>query len=83
MASVKQFELPDELMRAIERRAAARAVSVEEQIIQDLSLVEHELGALDEQELLAVVRREREEMAARGITITAAEIAEAKAWGRK
>jgi plasmid stability protein len=83
MASVNRFELPDELMRAIERRAAAHAISVEQQIVQDLSLVEHELGALDEQELLALVRREREEMAARGITISAAELAEAKAWGRK
>jgi plasmid stability protein len=83
MSATKQVQLPDELAQALERRAAAHSISVEEQIVRDLSLVETELGALNETELLAEVRRDREAMARRGIKMTDEFLARAKAWGRK
>ena len=83
MPVIKQVELPDGLALALERRAAARSVTVEQQIVQDLSFVEMETVALAESDLMAEVRRGRASMANQGVFATDEFIVKAKAWGRK
>jgi plasmid stability protein len=83
MATVKQIELPDELVRAIERRAAIFGHSFEEQVVSDLRFFAKEKEELAEEQLMVAVRREREELATRGVWATEEEINAAKVRGRK
>ena len=83
MATIKQLDVPDDLLQAIERSAAAHGISVEEQVVRDLSLVEGNGESLTEAELLQAIRQERQAMAAKGVRLTPGDLAEAKAWGRK
>ena len=80
---VRELHLPDELAELLGRRAAARGVTLEEQIVRDLATVEGNPDELTEDELLALIRRDRERMAAQGVHATEEFLAEAKAWGRK
>ena len=68
MARLNHLEIPDTLMEALRRRAAAHGLTVEEQAIRDLADAhradEDERTAMDE------IRRERDAMAARGVFMT-------------
>jgi hypothetical protein len=83
MATLKQLQLPDELLHSIERRAAAQDITIQEQVVRDLSLAEKGPRDVDEKALLVLIRKEREEMAARGVYLTDELLREAKNWGRK
>lgn len=88
MAIFKQVELPDELLRSLERRAAAHGLSVEQQMLMDLREISDECETintelLSEEEMLTTVRRERQELAARGVWMTEDDVNTAKRWGRK
>ena len=83
MATLKQLELPDELLRSIVDRANKQGISVEEQVVRDLALVESGRENSSEPELLAAVRREREELASKGVSLTDEVFAAARNWGRK
>jgi hypothetical protein len=81
MAILNQLQLPDELLAAIARRAKEQGISIEEQVVRDLTRAEC-TSAEDEQTLLAEIRREREAMAARGVHLTEDFLKKAKNWGR-
>jgi hypothetical protein len=87
MARLQSIELPDALLESIKKRATARGISVEEQVILDLKSVEPVKEPADdeltEEELLQAIRRDREAMAARGVWLTQVDIDAAKRWGRK
>lgn len=83
IATLKQVELPEEVFRSLERRAAAHGLSLEEQVVSDLSTIDAGLRVLTEEELLDAIRREREELAARGVWVTNEQINAAKNWGRR
>jgi hypothetical protein len=83
MATLNQMHLPDELLLAIQRRAQARGVTVEEQIVRDLEVAEVINGGSDEQALLAEIRRERQVMASKGVYLTEEFLRQAKKWGRE
>jgi plasmid stability protein len=82
MATLKDLPIPDELLARIELRAKVHGVSVEEQVVRDLSALEDREG-VDEERLLSEIRREREEMAAGGVYLTDELLREAKHWGRE
>jgi plasmid stability protein len=86
MATLELQNMPEELMEEIRRRARSHGVSVEEQVVRDLSAIPNEPPARtdeEEEKMLEEIRREREELASRGVFITKEMIDEAKNWGRK
>ncbi len=82
MATLGRLEMPDELYHSIERRAGGEGISVAELVVRELSSLEC-FRSFDEKKLLADIRRERDELAAKGVYITDAMVQEAKVWGRK
>lgn len=86
MATLELQNVPEELVEQIRRRAESRGVSVEEQVVCDLSIIPPappKRTDKEEEALLEEIRRDREELAARGVFITKEMIDEAKNWGRK
>ena len=83
MARIREIDLPDQLLQAIQKRAAAQGITVEQQVVQDLALAEAGEEDLSEQELMVAIRRERQALADKGISLTPDELNEAKNWRRK
>jgi hypothetical protein len=83
MATLHQIHLPDDLLAAIKRRAEERGISIEEQLIRELSQGQNAPSAENEQALLTQIRAERNAMAAEGIQLTDELLNEAKNWGRE
>jgi hypothetical protein len=81
MATIN-LNLPDALLRVIEKRARGQGVSIEEQIRRDLALVETDSQALSESDLLAYIRSEREVLAGKGVFVSDDDLRAAKKWGR-
>jgi hypothetical protein len=79
MTTIKDLAIPDELLAQIELRARLHGVTVDQQVVSDLTVV-HERNAVDEEALLTVIRQEREKMAARGVFLTDELLCEAKNW---
>lgn len=73
--------IPQNLFHQIEDRARTQGTTVDDQAAELLAKALAEDPR--EAELLAEIRREREEMASRGVFLTNASIAEAKRWGRE
>jgi hypothetical protein len=73
--------VPDALFHQIEERARASGKTVEVEAVELLAKALNE--DLAEAELMAEIRKERDEMAARGVFLTNESIAEAKNWGRE
>jgi hypothetical protein len=68
MAEIDHLEIPDTLLESIRQRASAIGISLEEQLIRDLSAAAQLQN--NERQLLDEIRREREEMAAKGVFLT-------------
>jgi hypothetical protein len=83
MAKIREIDLPDQLLQAIQKRAAAQGITVEQRVVQDLAMAEAGEEDLSEQELLVAIRRERQALAEKGIGLTPDELTEAKNWRRK
>jgi len=73
--------VPDDLFKELEERARARGISVDGEAAELLA------RALDrdkrESQLMSEIRKEREELARRGVFLTDEIIQQAKNWGRK
>jgi hypothetical protein len=67
MAELDHLEIPDSLLASIRQRAAVAGISVEQQLVRDLSSVAQDQ---DDRQLLEEIRKEREEMAAKGVFLT-------------
>jgi hypothetical protein len=81
MKHLEILDLPDAVYEAIERRARAAGHAPAAEAVKLLSLgVEAELK---EQVLLEEIRKDRDEMARRGIFLTDEDIQSAINWGRK
>ena len=73
--------VPENLFHQIEERARTQGTTVDDQAAELLAKALAEDPR--EAELLAEIRKEREEMASRGVFLTNESIAEAKSWGRE
>jgi hypothetical protein len=82
MATLSKLELPDDLYHSMERRAGGEGISVAELVIRELSAMET-ARSLDEKKLLEDIRKERHDLAAKGVLITNEMVNEAKRWGRE
>ena len=83
MATLNGLRLPDELLHAMERRAAAHGVSLEEQIVRDLQSAAKADTNEGEAVSLGAIRRDRDAMAAKGIFLTDEVLKSAREWGRR
>lgn len=81
MATVDHLTLPDELLNSLRQRAASSGISIEEQVLRDLSRVAREEDGNNE--LLTDIRKDRDAMKAKGVYLTDEDINRAKRWGRE
>lgn len=82
MATLDGVQLPDELVEDLKRRAKLRGLSLQEQLVRDLSLA-RERDPAAEEALLREIREEREKLAARGVHLTDEFLDRSKRWGRE
>ena len=73
--------VPDALLQQIQERARARGTTIDAQAAELLADALSREKA--EEQLLAEIRKERDEMARRGVFLSNEAIQEAKNWGRK
>ncbi len=81
MAPLQISDLPENIYRQLEQQAREIGVTVAKCAAMLLARAVEEEER--EQHLLAEIRREREELARKGVYATQAIIDEAKRWGRK
>ena len=82
MKNLHLTELPDHVYDAIERRARAAGRSPEQEAAEMLAR-DVAAGEQNEADLLDEIRRERDEMAKKGIYLTVEDIQSAIDWGRE
>ena len=82
MATLDGVQLPDELVDDLKRRAKLRGLSLQEQVVRDLSLA-RERDPAAEEALMREIREEREKLAARGVRLTDDFLDQAKRRGRE
>jgi hypothetical protein len=69
MATIRQFELPDNLFHSIERRASFEGISVEALVVREMTEIER-TQQVEEDSLLGEIRRDRVSLAAKGVTVS-------------
>ncbi len=81
MLESQTLRVPLNLFHVLEDRAKASGKTVDDQVAEILTRALADEAK--EAELMAEIRKAREEMAARGISLTDEFIQEAKRWGRE
>jgi plasmid stability protein len=81
MESSKVLHVPFELFRELSDRAKMKGTSVDAHAAELLLKAMGEEA--EEAQLLAAIRKEREELVGAGLFLTDESLAEAKRWGRK
>src|SRR3954447_18005261 len=74
MGTLNSLHLPDALHHALQRRAAARGITVEEQLVRDLESLGVVSDETDEASLVSAIRMDRDAMAAKGVYLTDEEL---------
>lgn len=83
MAKLEQLEVPDDLLADIARRAKQRGVSIEQQVVTDLTIARAEQTVPAESALMDEIRRERDALARNGVHLTDDRLRDARNWGRR